>query len=78
MDMKLPSMNFDPHALNQSSFYGLNGATETWHVASVGGDVEIVLRHARGVDRRRGGEHRGVSERGVRLLANARVVSVET
>ena len=47
MDMKLLSMNFDPHALNQSSFYGLNGATETWHVASVGGDVEIVLRHAR-------------------------------
>jgi hypothetical protein len=48
MDMKLLSMNFDPHALNQqSSSYGLNGATETLYVASVGGDIEIILRHAR-------------------------------
>ena len=47
MDMKLLSMNFDPHALNQSSFYGLNGATETLYVASVSGDIEIILRHAR-------------------------------
>ena len=47
MDIKLLSMNFDPHALNQSSFYGLNGATETLYVASVGGDIEIILRHAR-------------------------------
>jgi hypothetical protein len=45
--MKLLSMNFDPHALNQSSSYGLNGATETLYVASVSGDIEIILRHAR-------------------------------
>jgi hypothetical protein len=48
MDIKLLSMNFDPHALNQqSSSYGLNGATETLYVASVSGDIEIILRHAR-------------------------------
>ena len=43
MDIKLLSMNFDPHALNQqSSSYGLNGATETLYVASVSGDIEIL------------------------------------